>query len=124
MAKPAPTRTDFVQAPLKKLMRRVIRTMNTAIGKDRSDVEIRDAFDLPPADAPLWAHSVKGLATQVVRVESANAPMVTNNLNLTMIDRSASNAAWLDMVKGAAQLPAKPDVIEVQALPVAEVVKK
>jgi hypothetical protein len=63
--------------------------------KDRTDAEIRKAFDLPTADAPKWTSLVTGITGAMSRAESSAPMPVATSLNITLVAAAPSTRDWL-----------------------------
>lgn len=94
MSRPKQPDADEAQRHLTKAAVCAMRAVALGIG-ERSEDEIKAAFDTNSKEAPLWAHAATRIASYALKAEG-NQGTVNNTLNLIIAGREKSNEAWLE----------------------------
>lgn len=117
MGKPPPEIIKAARLSIASMVNRAVRATYHGIGhRDKQD--IKAAFELPQAEAPMWAHTASKLAVAEVRANLNDNNVVNTSLNLVMIGRADTVGAWEAMAQPFQRpaLDAKPKAIDVPAV--------
>ncbi|SRR6266404_559203 len=97
------------RASIASAMTKVGRIMNAALANVTDEDAAFDA-KLSQKDAPMYMHIVAKAYVAQVRIDATQAPTVSQSLNVTIVQRAASNGEWLKMAEPHRKgLPAKPE---------------
>lgn len=125
MGKPGPDMVKAAKLSIASMVNRAVRATYHGIGY-REKADIKAAFELPQAEAPMWAHTASKLAVAEVRANLNDNNVVNTSLNLVMIGRADTVGAWEAMAQPFQRLAleAKKPAIDVPVVVAAEEAKR
>lgn len=86
------------RASIANAMTKVGRIMNAAL-VGVTDADAAADAKLTQKDAPMYMHIVAKAYVAQVRIDATQAPTVSQSLNVTIVQRAASNGEWLKMAE-------------------------
>jgi hypothetical protein len=125
MGKSAPDAIRAGKVTVARVVDRAMRAVYHGIGK-RSKEDMQAAFNMPQAEAPMWAHTSSKLAVAEVRANLNENQTPNTALNLIMIGRADTVGAWEAMAQPFQRpmLGEKPKAIDVPVVAKEEATKK